>query len=339
MKYILTYSFLALGLLACNSASKQTENTSKKEDSSKIQEVNQTTSSTEKEAKPTFTELRANTWFKGTLDKHPVWLYITYLEGESITALYGYESMNGAFIKLDGKVKGNNISLNYSIPQKNEKEEKFEGKLDTQKGSFAGKWSSGTKTLSFALELANPEIPTNSQEFLNTFAIIQAPFSVEEYSEFFLPNEKLMKKTFKDKQFARFIPNLKDFLGNTELKLSDAGGVLLGKFSLANGNSLALFTCNLDKEMAFNQDSYEVRLDGMVCAAILDKEGKVLATQILGNDGDDSYFIDFGFEVSSPTQIKTNWTFYIRGEMSVREEESTKTETFQIKGNKFEKKK
>jgi hypothetical protein len=330
MKQLL-YSFCILGVFSCKNPDKKSTT------NSKTDSITQTAlPKSEEKRKVLFTEAKSNTWYEGNIGKLPVWMYITYLEGTSISVWYGYESMNGAFIKMNGKLEQNQLLLNPFLPQESQKEEKFTGKINAQTGIIEGEWSMGTKKLPFVLELVNPEIPTNSKEFLNAFANLKAP--LEGINSSTLLSEKLIKNVYQEKKMSRFIPNLHDFLESSEIKLAQKQGILIGKMNLSNGNYLTFFTCDIAKEQAFEVDSYQVKTEGMICAAILDKEGKLLATTILGNDGDDRYYMDFGFEVPSANQIKITWTFYMRGDGGARIEESSKKETILIKNNKFERK-
>ncbi|MDX1904777.1 MAG: hypothetical protein SFU27_11520, partial [Thermonemataceae bacterium] len=278
--------------------------------------------------------LKAHTWYEGSIKDLPVWLYISYYDGNYMRALYGYESVKGANIEITGNIKNDSITLSFMLPQKNQKSEYFKGVVTND--VLKGKWISGDKSLDFEFKPIHNEIPQNTTEFVEAFENLSVPFKVDSYGAEVFMSADLLRKYYKNRKFNRFIPNLRDFIKDNEsFKLADGDAILIGKVSLDKKRYLLLYSANLLKEYVISHDAYALKNTGMLFASIVDEKANILASKTLGNTAEDAYYMDFGFEISSKNQIKLIWTSYMR-DGGARIEEGKEEEVIKVKETRFE---
>jgi hypothetical protein len=324
---------LTLALQACGSkSSADAQNTEQgnasQNDSSNSSETNslapqatETSPSLER-----YKGMQSNTWYKGEIGGNPIWLYT----GSGSYGDYGYESSNGAHISINIKKQGSNFTIEHSsYPKGQEYKETFAGKEDPSTGRIEGKWSNSKgKSSPFWLEPLTVKAQ-NAKELLDDLHLIKTPSKIEKYIDY--------KNAYKDKKAARLVHNLSaiipktDMGGGQNLAYRDEKSLFLGKVALPNERWLVFYTANSAEDLG------EYSTDNIYCAAIFDKEGKLLNTLMLGSHGTDPYYQEMIVEAPSPTKIVCTTVHFFRGDGGARmeDESATTKRSISIKGDRF----
>jgi len=339
---------LFLALSACTTSSTENKNadpsaTNDNELPTEKEEEEEEPNVPQKEELESFNKLIANNWYKGAINDLPIWFYISYLEGSSCSAFYGYESSKGAAIEMNGgKIAGSKVNLSFEDYSTKYKEN-FNLNHSANSGKLEGQWTNNKgKKMAISLEPV-AKIPKTAKDLLELYANTGKTLKIEDYSSNFFVKKAFLKSYYADKKLAQFIPNLGDFIpkiyeiGKKEaIKTADKGGVLIAKITLLDEQSLLIFSTNFpqDYKNEYNE-TYLMSNQGMLCAALLDKDGNSVKAVILGNDPDaeGSYYLDISIEVTAEGKIKLTWDEFAN--MGGRILENRTVQTIIVKNKDF----
>ncbi len=264
-------------------------------------------------------------WYEGTIKDYPIWFYS---DGQG--AYYGYNSSKGANIRLFPLYGDNANQFTFQTSPGEKNAETFQGNPNSA-GTIVGKWSNGKKNFDFQLNPVNYGNPRNPQEFLDFFADLKLPLVGSTIIE-----GDLLKNYYEEKKFGRRIENITNFVKDSNIRLASGEAILWGKIQ-SGENFLIIYQANLDPvEPITHSEAYTLQNDRMFFASLVDKNGKILATRILGNSPTDPYYLGFGFEIRKSNEITLLWTNYMRGDGGARMEAGVDKEVIRIRGNKFE---
>lgn len=281
-------------------------------------------------SKKVLNEFRRNTWYEGRIKDLDIWFYAD----DDIFAYYGYKSTQGASINLINKESKNNKTFLFETTITPNKET-FEGFID-ENGAIKGKWKSNNKIHDFELKPINYENPQSSKELLNSIADLKLPFKSN------LNLKDLLKDYYQEKNFLRKVTNLSQLIRQEDISLPDGykledSALFWGKMKVGE-NYVVIFQSNLlnkeNNSVQIEHGAYPLSTEKMYFAVLFDNNGKVLDTRMLGNRGEDAYFLEFSFELNKNNEIIVTWTEYMR-EGGARIEADVNNEFIKVVGNNF----
>ena len=293
------YLILCLGIFACQS--KNTEDNNNPNQTNIQADTAQETKQRGDELPPNRlvqTEFSHHAWYEGQLDNIPVWLYFEGYNLEYLTGYYGYDRHRGS-LKISGKKQGNKIQiehLNYFGGK--DYKERFDLEFQSADGSLKGSWTNGTKKAQVQFTPLNATLK-NAQDLVDFAENLPLPWSCNYAFGGISPEDKIPDLA-KNRRFNRYIPNLNTLLGeqirdiNSSEKL-DLGpsGVLIGKVKLNQG-ALVFFSVDVEGTGGLLNDMESAK--GALALAFIEN-GQIKDACILGNDGEDSYFLDLQWDI------------------------------------------
>lgn len=324
-----TYLPMLFGALltACQSSPEQAG-------SNAHQTLTEANTPTANQAPKPYTAFVANKWYQGQVDGAPIWLYMRSLDGDYIYADYGYDSQGGKHIGLTGKWANGQLTLEYEALGSKPYKETFVGTHDPATGAIKGEWKNAKKTAAFELNSV-ATIPATSTDFLNAFADLPIPFEYGDYTiSSLIPGD--YKPHFQAKKAAAAIPNITDFIPKEKAELSNGNGVLIGKTALPNNQWMAIFAANQYQEEDNSGDPYGELPEGMLYAAVLDSKGNCLDATTVGNDVNDTYYLDISIKIAAADRIEITRTSYENAGMEGRIEYDKTETTIRVVNGKLE---
>lgn len=266
-------------------------------------------------AQPPIKGIHMDTWYKGSLAKYPIWLYLDSKNYDNeVKAYYGYNSSKGAPIKLQGDLSGSTLRLTLqSKPGK----ETFELRQSLVTGELEGSWSMGSKSFSVQLQPQTLRV-NNTQQLLQQAATLKLPITDGYLSGF--TEDAFFKDYYKVQNAAFFVPNLRSLIPEVlpfpegaeyAIKPSSESGKVVGKVRLSNGQTLLLFSIDLDREDNYMEHQGEpLSKTAVPCIALFDQNAQLKKAVLLGNDG--GYHLGFDWEWNKKDQITLIWTYFER---------------------------
>ncbi|MCH2043554.1 MAG: hypothetical protein MK212_05390 [Saprospiraceae bacterium] len=282
-------------------------------------------------------------WYEGTVDDLKIWLYFAQNSEEDGLGAYGYESSKGKSIDLRGESENGPWRLTHTNYEKNTSEE-FMLKPNLESNLWEGEWTGKDKKLVVKLSPKTTQ-PKTAVGFLAAFADAQYPSSYESSSL----NTALIEQYYKEKKYGVVINNIQDFIQETyfsageeikqngAIKIGDTKAMLLFKSQLPNGNYLVFFKTNMEKDftMSYKGIYYLGTNKEVVCAAVMNKSGKVEHTQAVLSNPDDPYFSDIALNLIKSDQYDVVVTNYMRGDRGARIEDGKSIVSFRVEDNQI----